>query len=120
VGNSDRVGTAEGIATDEVLVTTTETFEVLLRDEFLVTLEEEILVTTITVTKEVFRGGEPNPKQLISTVTGQTQIQEVLQKTEEVSTELISTDVQREVVGTTFTATGKCKNVSGPQPQTRG
>jgi hypothetical protein len=120
VGNSDRVGTAEGIATDEVLVTTTEMFEVLLRDEFLVTLEDEILVTTITVTKEVFRGGEPNPKQLISTVTGQPQIQEVLQKTEEVSTELISTDVQREVVGTTFTATGKCKNVSGPQPQTRG
>jgi hypothetical protein len=130
VGQSDRVGTAEGIATDEVLVTTTETFEVLLRDEFLVTLEDEILVTTTTVTKEVFRGGEPNPKQLISTVTGQPQIQEVLQKTEEVSRELqkteevsrelISTDVQREVVGTTFTATGKCKNVSGPQPQTRG
>ncbi len=130
VGNSDRVGTAEGIATDEVLVTTTETFEVVLRDEFLVTLEDEILVTTTTVTKEVFRGGEPNPKQLISKVTGQPQVQEVVQKTTEVSRELVdttevsrelvSTDVQREVVGTTFTATGKCKNIPGPQLQTRG
>ncbi len=130
VGQSDRVGTAEGIATDEVLVTTTETFEVVLRDEFLVTLEDEILVTTTTVTKEIFRGGEPNPKKLLSTDTGQPQVQEVLQKTTEVSRELvnttevsrelINTDVQREVVGTTFTATGKCKNVSGPQPQTRG
>ncbi len=130
VGNSDRVGTAEGIATDEVLVTTTKTFEVVLRDEFLVTLEDEILVTTTTVTKEVFRGGEADPKKLLSTVTGQPQVKEALQNTEEVgrklvdttevSRELISTDVQRQVVGTTFTATGKCKNVSGPQPQTRG
>ena len=130
VGQSDRVGTAEGIATDEVLVTTTKTFEVVLRDEFLVTLQDEILVTTTTVTKEVFRGGEADPKKLLSTVTGQPQVKEALQGTEEVgrdlvdttevSRELISTDVQREVVGTTFTATGKCKNVSGPQPQTRG
>ncbi len=130
VGNSDRVGTAEGIATDEVLVTTTETFDVVLRDEFLVTLQDEILVTTTTVTKEIFRGGEPNPKQLLSTVTGQPQVKEVLQNTEEVGRELqnteevsrklVNTDVQREVVDTTFTATGKCKNVPGPQPQTRG
>ena len=130
VGNSDRVGTAEGIATDEILVTTTETFDVLLRDEFLVTLQDEILVTTTTVKKEIFRGGEPNPKQLLSTVTGQPQVNEVLQETTEisrelvetteVSRELVNTDVQREVVDTTFTATGKCKNVSGPQPQARG
>ena len=130
VGNSDRVGTAEGIATDEVLVTTTDTFEVVLRDEFLVTLQDEILVTTTTVTKEVFRGGEPNPKQLISTATGQPVVKEVLQtttelsrelqNTTELSRELVNTDVQREVVDTTFTATGKCKNVSGPQPQARG
>lgn len=106
VGRSDRVGTTEGIATDEVLVTTT------------------------TVTKEVFRGGEPNPKQLLSSVTGQPQVEEVLQNTTEVSRilqnttevsrELVNTDVQREVVDTTFTVTGKCKNVPGPQPRTGG
>ena len=126
VGNSDRVGTAEGIATDEVLLTTTETFEVLLRDEFLVTLEDEILVTTTTVTTEVRRGvGGP----LQSTGT-EKEVDEALQNTEEVGRklvnttevgrELVNTDVQREVVDTTFTATGKCKNVPGPQPQTRG
>jgi hypothetical protein len=127
VGNSDRVGTAGGIATDEVLVTTTETFEVLLRDEFLVTLEDEILVTTTTVTTVVTQG---TGGKVLSTVTGQPQVKEVLQNTEEVGRklvettevgrELVNTDVQREVVGTTFNATGKCKNVSGPQPQTRG
>jgi hypothetical protein len=126
VGRSDRVGTAEGIATDEVLVTTTETFEVLLRDEFLVTLEDEILVTTTTVTTEV-RRGVSGPIQSTGT---EKEVDEALQNTEEigrelvetteVSRELVATDVQREVVGTTFTATGKCKNVSGPQPQTRG
>ncbi len=130
VGNSDRVGTAEGIATDEILVTTTKTFEVVLQDEFLVTLEDEILVTTTTVTKEVFRGGEPNPKQLLSTVTGQPQVNEVLQGTTEISRELqnttevsrklVNTKVEEVVVGTTFTPTGKCKNLPGPQPQTRG
>ena len=127
VGNSDRVGTAEGIATDEVFVTTTKTFEVVLRDEFLVTLKDEILVTTTTVTTVVTQGAGG---KVLSTVTGQPQVKEVLQKTTEVgrklvdttevSRELVNTDVQREVVGTTFTPTGKCKNVSGPQPQTRG
>ena len=115
VGQSDRVGTAEGIATDEVLVTTTKTFEVLLRDEFLVTLEDEILVTTTTVTTEVRRGvGGPLQRGT------EKEVDEALQNTEEVGRELVNTDVQREVVGTTFTATGKCKNVSGPQPQARG
>ena len=127
VGNSDRVGTAEGIATDEVLVTTTETFEVVLRDEFLVTLEDEILVTTTTVTTVITQG---SGGKILSTVTDKPQVKEVLQNTTEVSRELqnttevsrelVNTDVQREVVGTTFTATDKCKNVPGPQPQTRG
>jgi hypothetical protein len=125
VGRSDRVGVAEGIATDEVLVTTTETFNVVLQDEFLVTLKDEILVTTTTVTTQVFKGGEPNPKQLLSTVTGTpvetrvlqatTEISRVLQATTELSRTLVDTDVQREVVDTTFTATGKCKNIPGPQ-----
>lgn len=98
----------------------------LLRDEFLVTLEDEILVTT-TVTTVVTQG---NGGKVLDTVTGEPQVQEVLQnttqvsmelkKTEEVSREVLSTDVQREVADTTFSATGKCKNVSGPQPQTRG
>lgn len=128
VGNSGRVGTAEGIATDEVLVTTTETFEVVLRDEVLVTLQDEILVTTTTVTTVITQGSAGG--KVLSTVTGQPQVKEVLQNTTEVgrvlqgttevSRKLVNTDVQREVVGTTFTATGKCKNVSGPQPQARG
>ena len=48
------------------------------------------------------------------------EVSKELVDTTEVSRELVKTDVQREVVGTTFTPTGKCKNVSGPQPQTRG
>ncbi len=125
VGNSDRVGVAEGIATDEVLITTTETFEVVLRDEFLVTLKDEFLVTTTTVTKQVFRGGEQNPKQLISSVTTPPKVEEVLVKTTEVSRvlqntievsrSLVNTEVEKEVVDTTFTQTGKCKNIPGPQ-----
>lgn len=123
VGNSDRVGVAEGISTDEVLVTTTETFEVMLRDEFLVTLQDEILVTTTTVTTEVFQGNVNG--RLLSTVTsnpqvtekleGTTEVDRVLQGTTEVSRKLVSTDVQREVLSTTFTPTSKCRNIPGPQ-----
>ena len=127
VGNSDRVGTAEGIATDEVFVTTTETFEVLLRDEFLVTLEDEIPVTTTTVVTEIRRGvggplqpGGATEKDVDEALQNTTEVGRELVDTTEVGRELVDTDVQREVVGTTFNATGKCKNVPGPQPQTRG
>lgn len=124
VGGSDRVGVAEGIATDEVLVTTTETFDVLLQDEFLVTLEDEFLETTTTVTTEVFKGGEAKPDKLISTAT-ETDVDRAFQNTTETGRELqetteldrtsVGTAVEREVVDTSFTATGKCKNISGPQ-----
>jgi hypothetical protein len=128
VGNSGRVGTAEGVATDEFLVTTTKTFDVVLRDEFLVTLEDEFLVTTTTVTTEVFQGSSGG--KLLSTVTDPPKVDEKLVETKEVSRKLVettevsrklvSTDVQREEVGTTFTQTGKCKNVPGPRPQAQG
>jgi len=92
VGNSGRVGTAEGVATDEVLVTTT--------DEVLVTTTDEVLVTTETTTTKVF-GGRGITGTLLSTTSN-------------------TVETGREVVDTTFTPTGKCKNVSGPQPQSRG
>lgn len=126
VGNSGRVGTAEGIATDKVLVTTTKTFEVVLRDEFLVTLEDEILVTTTTVTTVVRRGvtgpviTTETDKEVNEALQNTTEVDRELVDTTEVDRELVNTDVQRKVVGTTFTPTGKCKNVPGPQPQTRG
>lgn len=87
VGNSDRVGTAEGIATDEILTTTTQTF----------------LITTQRTTTQVFNGfgrvGTP-----VTTV-----------KDVELSRVLADTQVTEEIVDTTFVVTGKCKNVSGPQ-----
>ena len=93
MGNSGRVGTAEGVATDEVLVITTD----------------EILVTTETTTTKVF-GGRGITGTLLSTTSN----------TVETGREVVDTQVTREVVDTTFTPTGKCKNVSGPQPQSRG
>ena len=85
VGNSGRVGTAEGVATDEVLV------------------------TTETTTTEVFEG-RGNTGTLLSTTSN----------TVETGREVVDTQVTRDVVDTTFTQTGKCKNVSGPQPQASG
>jgi hypothetical protein len=93
VGQSGRVGTQQGIETDEVLITTFGVFEVTFRE------------TTTTV----FQGNVGG--QIVSGPTTETV------KTGE---ELLSTFEEEEVVGTTFTATGKCKNVSGPQPQARG
>ena len=119
VGRSGRVGTAEGVATDEVLVTTTQTF--------LVTTTQTFLVTTQTTTTQVFEG-RGNTGTLLSTTsntveTGRTllntDVQRALQSTN-VQRALQSTDVDREVVDTVFTPTGKCKNVPGPQPQARG
>ena len=100
VGNSGRVGTAEGFNTDEVLVTTTETFD----------------VATKTITTEVFSGRGMTGTLLSSTpVTEETG--RTLQDTD-VQRELQDTDVDREVVNTEFTQAGKCKNVPGQQPQT--
>jgi hypothetical protein len=109
VGNSGRVGTAQGVATDEVLVTTTDEILVTTTDEVLVTTTDEVLVTTDTTTTEVF-GGRGITGTLLSTTSN----------TVETGREVVDTQVTSEVVDTTFTPTGKCKNVSGPQPQSRG
>jgi hypothetical protein len=102
VGRSGRVGTAEGIATDEVLVTTTQTF----------------LVTLQTTTTQVFEG-RGNTGALLSTASNTVETGRTLTNTD-VQRTLQNTDVQRTVVDTVFTPTGKCKNVSGPQQQARG
>ena len=144
VGQSGRVGTAPGFETQEVLVTTTQefldtttkTFDVTTTRTFLVTTTQTFLKTTTTTTTEVFSGKRPDANKLLSTdtTTGvvtqltntdvqrtltDTKVDRVLKNTD-VSTRLIDTTVTRTNVGDPqFTQTGKCRNVSGPQPQTR-
>jgi hypothetical protein len=93
VGQSGRVGTQQGIETQEVLITEFGVFEV---------VEEDVTTT-------VFQGNVGG--QIIS---GPTTV------TTEISRTLLREFEEEEVVGTTFTATGKCKNIPGPQPQARG
>ncbi len=144
VGESGRVGTAPGFETQEVLVTTTQefldtttkTFDVTTTRTFLVTTTQTFPKTTTTTTTEVFSGKTPDPKKLLSTDTvtdtvtqltntdvqrtlTDTKVDRVLKNTD-VATQLIDTTVTRANVGDPqFTQTGKCRNVSGPQPQTR-
>ena len=135
VGKSGRVGTAEGVATDEVLVTITDEVlvttvdEVLVTttDEVLVTTTDEVLVTTETTTTKVFEG-RGDTGTLVDTTSSTVETGREVVDTEvtrevvdtEITREVVDTEITREVVDTTFTPTGKCKNVSGPQPQARG
>ena len=130
VGNSGRVGTAEGISTQEfavtstqaLAVTSTQLFEVTSTQEFEVTSTQTFEVTTVTVKTEVFRGNTTNPRNLESSVTSPP----VVTKTPVGAPVVEKTPVGDPVVEKTpvgdpvFTATGKCKNVPGPQPHARG
>ena len=123
VGNSGRVGTAEGISTQELAVTSTQAlavtstqvFKVTSTQAFKVTSTQTFEVTTVTVKTEIFNGNttkQPNPKNPESSVTSPP----VVTKTPTGAPVVTKTPVGDPV----FTATGKCKNVSGPQPQVRG
>ena len=89
VGQSNRTGIQRGIQTQEVLVTTIGIFEV--------TYEE----TTTTV----FQGN----------VGGQIVSGPTTERGEKISEEQVDTRVEEEVVDTTFTPTGPCRNIPGPQ-----
>jgi hypothetical protein len=60
------------------------------------TLTETYQITTTTTTTTVFQGN-PNAGNIVSGPT-------------------TTTDVQRDLISSEFTATGPCKNIPGPQP----
>jgi len=108
VGNSNRVGTAEGISTQEFKNISTQQTEVTITNTF----ETTTTKTTTTVTRGT--GGNTQPPQTttvtsppVKVLTGTTKSDPIAVGTAEV----ISTKIGDPV----FTATGKCKNVSGPQ-----
>lgn len=131
VGNSGRVGTAEGISTQELAVTSTQALAVTSTQLFEVTSTQKFEVTTVTVKTEIFNGRNTNrapessvtaPPVVTKTPTGAPVVTEtpvgdpIVDKTPTGDPVIHKTPVGDPV----FTATGKCKNVSGPQPQARG
>jgi hypothetical protein len=112
VGNSGRAGTTEGISTQEFANTTTQQTEITIINTF--------ETTTISVKTETFRGNTKKDPETSNTVTSPpVKVLTVTTKSDPVAVgdaKLTSTPIGAPV----FTATGKCKNVSGPQPQVRG
>jgi hypothetical protein len=112
VGNSGRVGTAEGISTQE--------FENISTQQTEITVTNTFETTTTTTTTEVTRGKGKDKETTttsvtsppVTTLTGTTTSDPVAVGDPVVTSTPIGDPV--------FTATGKCKNVSGPQPQARG
>jgi hypothetical protein len=113
VGNSGRVGTAEGISTQE--------FENISTQQTEITVTNTFETTTTTTTTTVTSGKGKNEKTMTSTVnsppvsvlTGTTQSDPVAVG----GAVLTSTPIGDPV----FTATGRCQNVPGPQnPQAVG
>ncbi len=107
VGNSNRVGTAEGISTQE--------FENISTQQTEITVTKTFETTTTTVKTETFKGntkGDPLTSTTVTSppvkvLTGTTTSDPVLVgKPEETSTPIGEPE---------FTPTGRCKNVAGPQ-----
>ncbi len=150
VGNSGREGTAEGISTQELAVTSTQAlavtstqvFKVTSTQAFQVTSTQTFEVTTVTVKTEIFQGNTTkpnpnNPKEPESTVISPPVVTKtptgapVVTKTPTGDPVIDETPIGDPVVDKTptgdpvvdktptgdpvFTATGKCKNDSGPQ-----
>ncbi len=112
VGNSGRVGTAEG--------TSTQKFENISTQQTEVTVTNTFETTTTSVKTETFRGNTKKEPETSNTVTS---------PPVKVLTDTTTSDpmaVGEATLASTptgdpvFTATGKCKNVPGPQPQARG
>jgi CCR4-NOT transcriptional regulation complex NOT5 subunit len=112
VGNSGRVGTAEGTSTQE--------FENISTQQTEITVTNTFETTTTSVKTETFTGntkGKPETSETVTSppvkvLTGTTTSDPIAVG----DAVLTSTPIGDPV----FTATGKCKNVSGPQPQARG
>jgi hypothetical protein len=87
VGSSGRVGTQEGITTQEIRTTSTQ----------------EVLVTTTTVTRDTYIYGS---NYLLSSVTSPPTV---------VKEDVGDPEVTTEVVSESFEPTGRCKNAPGKQ-----
>ncbi len=113
VGNSGRAGTTEGISTQEFKNTTTQQTEITIINTF--------ETTTISVKTETFMGNTDKPPATTNTVTSppvKTPTGTTTSKPVPVGP--VVNNPPTEIGDPVFTATGKCKNVSGPQPQVRG
>jgi hypothetical protein len=111
VGNSGRVGTAEG--------TSTQKFENISTQQTEITVTNTFETTTTSVKTETFRGNTKDPETSetvtsppVKVLTGTTTSDPIAVGDAVVTSTKIGDPV--------FTATGKCKNVPGPQPQARG
>jgi hypothetical protein len=112
VGNSGRVGTAEGISTQEFKNISTQQTEITVTNTF-----ETTTTTTTTKVTTKDKGKTTTTENTVTSppvklLTGTTTSDPVAVG----EAVLTSTPIGDPV----FTATGKCKNVSGPQPQARG
>ncbi len=112
VGNSDRVGTAEGTSTQE--------FENISTQQTEITVTNTFETTTTSVKTETFRGKTNKDPETSNTVTSPPV--KVLTGTTTSDPVAVGDPVvtSTPIGDPVFTATGKCKNVSGPQPQVRG
>jgi len=112
VGNSGRVGTAEGTSTQE--------FENISTQQTEVTVTSTFETTTTSVKTETFRGNTKKEPETSNTVTSPPV--KVLTGTTTSDPVAVGDAVltSTPIGDPVFTATGKCKNVSGPQPQARG
>ncbi len=112
VGNSGRVGTAEGISTQEFANISTQQTEV--------TVTSTVETTTTSVKTETFRGntkGEPETSNTVTSPPVKVPAETTTSKPVAVGAPVLTSTPTGDPV---FTATGKCKNVPGPQPQARG
>jgi len=109
VGNSGRVGTAEGISTQESTNVSTQPTEI--------TVTQPTETTTISVKTETFQGNKKGDPLTSETVTSSVTIPKGAPSSSDPvavgDAELISTPIGNPV----FTATGRCQNVPGPQNQ---
>ncbi len=113
VGNSGRAGTTEGISTQEFENTTTQQTEITIINTF--------ETTTISVKTETFRGNtKGSPETSITVTSPPVKLLTGTSTSDPVPVGPVVNNPPTEIGDPVFTATGKCKNVSGPQPQVRG
>jgi hypothetical protein len=113
VGNSGRVGTAEGISTQE--------FENISTQQTEITVTNTFETTTTTTTTTVTRGQGNNRRTTTSTVTSPP-VKTLTETTTSDPKAAGTAEVTSTKIGVpVFTATGRCQNVPGPQnPQAVG
>jgi hypothetical protein len=109
VGNSNRVGTAEGISTQE--------FENISTQQTKITVTKTFETTTITTKTETFQGNNTNPRNRTSSNTVTSTGGEVLTGTTMSNPVPVGDPVEtsKPIGEPVFTPTGRCENVPGPQ-----